>query len=389
MARGGKRGNSEGSIYQRADGRWAASVSVGYGADGKRQRKTLYGATRKEVASKLTALQQNVADGLPPGNDQVTVAHLMTAWLTDVAAPTVRPKTYQSYAFLVKSHIIPALGRERLSKVDARRIQAFLTERQESGLSPRTAQYLRAVLRRAFQQAVKWDWVSRNVVTLTEPPRMEKPESPTFTPAQAHALLSAFSGYRHEALFTVFMGLGLRLGEALGLRWEDVSLTPEGSGGTVTVRFQLQQINGEFRLTAPKSRTSRRTVSLPSFVAKSLLAHRARQEEMIPVWEQVGEQNPWGLVFTNTLGGPLGERNVRRDFYAVLAKAGIARIRLHDLRHLCASLLIAQQVHPRVIMEILGHSQISLTMNTYGHLMPGATQAAANALDDLISGAKE
>lgn len=379
----GKRGHDEGSIYQRADGRWAAAVSLGYTAEGKRERKTIYGKTRKEVAAKLLEMQKAVQAGLPLEKETVTVAQLMDAWLTEVAAPSVRPRTYHSYAQLVRLHIVPALGRERLAKVDAKRVQAFLREKQEAGLSPRTVQYLRAVLRRAFQQAVKWDWIARNVVALTDAPKVEKHEVPAFTPEQAQALLTAFSTHRHEVLFTVVLGLGLRLGEALGLRWQDVSIDEAGTSGTVSIRVQLQRINGEYHLNPPKSKSSRRTISVPAFVARALTKRREEQEHEAQAW-QAGA-NPWGLVFTNVFGGPFYERHVRRDFQTFLRKAGISRMRLHDLRHLCASLLVSQGVHPRTIMEILGHSQISLTMNTYSHVMPGGTKAAAAALDSVLT----
>lgn len=379
----GKRGHDEGSIYERADGRWAASVSLGYGPDGKRQRKTVYGQTRKEVAAKLVELQKSAQSGLPPTNDRATVAQLMESWLTEAAKPTIRPKTYRSYEQLTRVHIVPALGRERVAKVDARRIQAFLREKQDSGLSPRTVQYLRAILRRAFAQAVKWDWVPRNVVALTEPPKQEKGEIPVFTPEQARALLDNFSGHRLGTLFTVQLGLGLRLGEALGLRWEDVALNTAQNGGMVSIKVQLQQLKGVHALVPPKSKTSRRTIGLPAFVARALTERKAVQDEDARYWEP--EANPWGLVFTTYAGKPLGERNVRRDFQALLATAKLSRIRLHDLRHLCASLLLSQGVHPRVIMEILGHSNFSLTMNTYSHVMPANAHAAAQALDGLLN----
>lgn len=383
MAR--KRGHGEGSIYQEGEGgRWVGSVSLGYDADGTRQRKKVYGKTRREVATKLLELQRTVEEGLPVGNDQITVGQLMELWLKEVVAPSVRPKTYRSYDQLVQVHIVPALGKERLAKVDARAVQTFLREKQESGLSVRTVQYLRAVLRRAFASAVRWDMVARNVVTLTDPPKGEQREPRTFTPEQAQALLKAFSGHRFEALFTVTLGLGLRIGEALGLRWSDIVLDPSGAGGTVTVRVQLQKMKGEYQLVPPKSRNSRRTLSLPGFVARALAAHRAQQREAVDVWPEGPDANPWDLAFTNTVGRPLQENNVRRDFYKLLAKAGLERLRLHDLRHLCASLLLSQGTHPRVIMEILGHSQIGITMNLYSHVMPGATKAAADALDGLL-----
>jgi integrase len=380
---GMRRGRDEGSIYQRSDGRWAASVSLGYDEAGKRARKTIYGKTRKEVADKLRALQNAAEQGLPPENNAVTVGQLFDSWLAEAVKPSVRPRTYESYAMMARLHIVPMLGRHKLAKVDTRAVQAFLTARGEAGLSPRTVLYLRMILRRAFGQAVKWGWVARNVVDLTEPPKVERGETPRFSPEQARAMLAAFSTHRLGPLFTLHLGLGLRLGEALGLRWQDVAL-PEGgdTGGTITVRVQLQVIGGAFQLNPPKSASSRRTLALPAFVAAALTKQRDRQRDLAEKWEP--RANAWGLVFTTDGGNPLHERNVRRDFKNLLEKAGIGRVRVHDLRHLCASLLVSQGVHPRVIMGILGHSQISLTMNTYSHLMPGSNRAAAETLDGVL-----
>jgi integrase len=293
-----KRGHEEGTIYERADGRWAAAVSLGYGPDGKRLRKTVYGKTRKEVAAKLVELQKSVQNGQAPTNDAVTVAQLMTAWLVESVKPSVRPRTYRSYEQLTRVHVVPHLGRERVSKVDARKIQAFLRERGEAGLSPRTVQYLRAILRRAFGQAVRWDWVSRNVVALTEPPKAETPAPRAFDQGQAQALLASFRGHRHGNLLTVLLGLGLRLGEALGLRWDDVRLNPEGTGGMVTVTFQLQRVQGAYRLVPPKSRASRRNVAVPAFVAQAFPQEEERHGARAVARAGKFPWNELGLVFT-------------------------------------------------------------------------------------------
>ena len=231
---------------------------------------------------------------------------------------------------------------------------------------------------------MKWDWIGRNVVTLTQAPKTESKPPPSFTQEQAKALLASFHGHSMEGLLTVLLGLGLRLGEVLGLRWEDVQLSEDGTGGTITIQVQLQKIEGEYRLVPPKSKTSRRGISLPPFVAKALVRERERQKEWEVLWTLDGTGNTLGLVFPTQNGTPRGERNVRRDFTVLLEKAGLTQIRMHDLRHLCASLLLSQGVPARVVMEILGHSQISLTMNTYSHVMPGATEAAAKAMQKLF-----
>ena len=377
-----KRGNEEGSIYQRQDGLWVASISLGFDGKGTRVRKTLYGKTRKEVAAKLLELQKAKAEGLPVARRDITLETLLTEYLATVQ-PRLRPKTYASYALLSRSYVVPTLGKTRLADLDARKIESWMRSLLAESLSPHTVGLSRALLRRAVEQAVRWDWVPRNVVDLTSPPRVERRVPPAQSVEQAQAILTAFEGTRFGPLITVVLGLGLRIGEALGLRWEDIEYEAERPV-RLSVRVQLQYVNGQFSLTPPKSARAVRCLHLPSFVADALIQQKRTQDELIPKWEELGCANSLRLVFTNWEGGPLEYQNVRRQCVLTLRRAGIEGVRLHDLRHLCASLLLARNIHPRVVMEILGHSQISLTMNTYSHVLPGIAAGAATAMDELM-----
>ncbi len=378
---GNRRGHGEGSIYQReSDGKWCTSVDLGR-MEGKRRRKVIYGRTRKEVAEKLKVVLREQQQGLPVIVERQTVGQFLERWLEDVARPRLRPKTYHSYAQLVRLHLAPTLGHHQLSKLAPQQVQAMMNAKLASGLSPRTVQYLRAVLRRAIGQALKWGLVSRNVVLLTDPPRVTRPEIATLTPVQARAFLDAVKGARLESLYAVALALGLRQGEALGLRWQDVDF----DGGVLHVRVALQRVRGEpARLVEPKTRQSRRTLPMPAIIVAQLRAHHDRQlTECVtagPAWQ--GEH--WGLVFCTATGTPLDARHVVFYFKRQLRHAGLPDIRFHDLRHSCASLLLAQNVHPRVVMEILGHSTIALTMNTYSHVLPEAQRQAATLMDDLF-----
>ena len=377
-----KRGNEEGSIYQRQDGLWVASVSLGFDGKGTRVRKTLYGKTRKEVATKLLELQKAKSEGLPVARRDITLETLLTEYLATVQ-PRLRPKTYASYALLSRSYVVPILGKTRLADLDARKIESWMRSLLAKSLSPHTVGLSRALLRRAVEQAVRWDWVPRNVVDLTSPPRVERRVPPAQSVEQAQAILTAFGGTRFGPLITVVLGLGLRIGEALGLRWEDIEYEAERPV-RLSVRVQLQYVNNEFQLTPPKSACAVRCLYLPSFVADALIQQKRTQDELIPKWEELGCANTLGLVFTTWEGGPLEYQNVRRQCVLTLKRAGMKGVRLHDLRHLCASLLLARNIHPRIVMEILGHSQISLTMNTYSHVLPGVATVAATAMDELI-----
>ncbi|MBI4491372.1 MAG: site-specific integrase [Chloroflexi bacterium] len=379
----GRRGHGEGSIYQAPDGRWVAVVDQGY-VDGKRKRKVYYGTTRKEAAERLKTALHDQAAGLPLPSERLTVGQFLDQWLKDSAKPSVRPKTFSSYAQLVRIHLGPALGKILLAKLSPQDVQAFMNQKREAGLSPRTVQYLRAVLRRALGQALKWGLVARNVATLVDPPKSKRTEIQPLDATQATRFLEAVRGDRLEALYAVVLAVGLRQGEALGLRWQD----DEGKrlvdleAGTLTVRHALQRIDGKLQLVEPKTEKSRRTLALPAFAIDALRAHRVRQlEERLAAGSLWQEQ---GFVFTTSVGTPLDARNVVRYFQAHLARAGLPHKRFHDLRHSCASLLLAQGEQLRDIMELLGHSQISLTADLYAHVLEASKRRTAARMDALL-----
>ena len=373
-----RRGQNEGSIYKRKDGRWAAVVNLGY-KDGKRWRKSFYGRTRHEVQEKLTQAHHSRQRGLPLPPERQTVESFLQKWLVECVGMSVRPRTYEGYAGHVRLHISPVLGRIRLAALSPQDVQSFLNRKLREGYSPRTVQYMRAVLRRALGHALRWGLVARNVATLVDPPRVERPEVVPFSLEQARVFLNAIKGDRLEAFYSVVLAIGLRRGEALGLRWGDVDL----DAGILTVRGSLQRIDGRLQLFAPKTSRSRRTIALPQTAVAALRRHRVQQLQ-----ERLFAGSRWqdtSFVFTTLTGTPFDPRNVYRHFQRALKRAGLPSKRIHDLRHTCASFLLAQDVHPRVVMEILGHSQIGLTMNTYSHVIPALQREAAEQMDALLA----
>jgi integrase len=372
---GRKRGNNEGSIYQRGDGRWCAAVTL---PDGK--RKYLYGKTRQEVSRALARALSDVQAGTPVPVGRQTVAQFLDLWLRDVVATRNRPRTYESYASLVRVHLVPGLGKHQLSQLSTQHVQTFLNDKAASGLSPRTVQYLRAVLRIALNQARKWKLVTHNVAADAEPPRQRRREVAALSRDEARRILTAFAGDAMEALVLVSLSLGLRQGEALGLRWQDIDL----DAGRLRVRHQVQKHGGEWRFVEPKSKKSRRTITLPAFVVDSLRAHRTAQVEqrlsLGPLWSD------HDLVFPSAVGTPQDGHNVLHRFQARLAAAGLPKMRWHDLRHGTASILLAEGVPMRVIMEILGHSQIGTTANLYAHVAPEVVRDAADRMHAALTG---
>lgn len=326
--------------------------------------------------------------GLPVHGEQETVDQFLDRWLRDSVARSVRPKTHASYADLVRLHISPAIGRVKLHRLEPRHVEELMRDRLEAGLSPRTVQYIRAVLRRALGQAMRWGLLSRNVAALVDGPRVPKRELRPLTPTEVREFLEQVRGDRLEALFVLALSTGLRQGELLGLRWSDVDL----DGGTLRVSKALQRVAGTLQFVEPKSRSSHRVLALPAAAQAALRTHRVRQAE-----ERLASGALWGgedarwldadLVFTTAMGTAIDARNLTRAFHRQLEEAGLPSIRFHDLRHSHASMLLAQGVHPRVMMETLGHSNISVTMDIYAHVMPEAKRDVADRVDLLLRGA--
>jgi integrase len=277
-------------------------------------------------------------------------------------------------------HIIPELGRTRLEQLTPAHVQHLLNEKTRSGLSPRSVAHIRAVLRNALNQALRWGLVTRNVAALAEPPHQPRVLVNPLTAEQARTLLETCQEDDFGPLFAAALSTGMRQGELLALRWEDIDF----DRNTVSVRRALQRVDGKLTFVEPKSESSRRTITVPSIAMAAFRAQRTRQREQRLLagssWED------WGLVFTSSKGTPLDGSNVTKRLQKLLAQAGLPRQRFHDLRHGCASLLLAAGVPPRTIMGMLGHSQISLTLNVYSHLSPSLERDAADALDRVLTG---
>ena len=375
-----RRGHNEGSIFQRKDGRWVGVVDFGWEM-GKRKRKYIYGRTRAEIQERFTSALRSRQQDVEPVGERETVGRFLDRWLQDRVRATVRPRTFQSYSYLVEKHLGPGLGHIRLAKLGPADVQRFLNVKLSEGLKPRTVQYIHAVLRRAVGQALRWGLVTRNSATLVDSPRVRRAEVQALTAKQTGKLLEQIKGDRLEALFSVAVAIGLRQGEALALQWEDVDL----KHGTLRVRYTLQRLGKTVELVEPKSDRGKRSIALPAISVAALRSHRLRQRK-----ERLLAGSSWrksDFVFTSTIGTPLESRNVTKRLQKILVDAKLPRLRFHDLRHTAASLLLAQGVHPRVVMEILGHSQIKLTMDTYSHVVPSLQRDAAAKIDALLGSA--
>lgn len=372
-----KRNAGEGSIFQRSDGRWCAQLDLGW-EGGKRRRKYVYGATAQEVQDQLLKARVDRAAGLPVVVERQSLSGFLQDWLENSVKPSVRPLTHEQYRQHVKLYLAPLLGQHRLAKLALQHVRAFLKKKLADGLSPRTVQLSLVILRRALGQAVKDGLVVRNVAGLVDAPRWKRPEVKPWGPTEAAKFLETIKGEPLEAAYLAALSLGLRRGEVLGLRWSDVDFEAK----TITIAQALARVGGKLHFIEPKTRQSRRRLPLHDGLVAALREHRRRQIEARlatgPRWHDRG------LVFTTGIGTPLEPRALNEDFEGLVAKAALRRVRLHDLRHACASFLLAQGIHPRVVMELLGHSQISLTMDTYSHVMPDAMRQAVVSIEALL-----
>ncbi len=399
------RANGEGSIFPYRNG-FAAYVWVTTPA-GRRTRKYVYGKTREIVHAKWVELTQAAARG-PVASRIPKLGAYLTEWLNDVIEPNSAPATTANYSMFVRLYIVPGLGEKRLDKLNVRDVQKWLNglrlacqccaqgkdaardrakccakgeccHQTPSDWTVRTAW---TVLRSAVGNAVRDELVSRNVAELARLPMPRPKKSKPWSVEEARKFLESASGGGDSlyAAYVLILVLGLRRGEVLGLRWEDIDLDL----AELHVNWQLQRVGGMLLHRETKTTASEAVLPLPPICITALREWQARQR----TW-QTAAGSAWqgtGFVVTTRLGMPLEPRNFHRDFKKRSAKAGVPAIPVHTTRKTCASLLVALDVHPRVAMQVLRHSQIAVTMNVYSEASSDATRTALQRLGSKLEG---
>ena len=293
--------------------------------------------------------------------------------------PSLRPKTHVGYEVLIRRHALPSLGRHRLARLQPQYLQELYRDRLAAGAAPMTVRHLHALLHRALKDALRWGLVVRNVADLVDPPRAPRPDLRTLSQDEARRLIDSAPGDRFEALYVLALTSGMRQGELLALRWRDLNL----DRGSLRILGSLQRTENGLAILEPKTAGSRRQVALTSEAVSALRRHRVAQAE-----ERLGMGIHWednDLVFANEVGRPIEVRNLmRRSFLPLLERAGLPRIRFHDLRHTAATLLLQQGAHPKLVAEMLGHSRIGTTLDLYSHVTPTMHRQAAAMMDALL-----
>ncbi|MFC8011041.1 tyrosine-type recombinase/integrase [Streptomyces cinereoruber] len=367
--------NGAGTITQRKDGRFQAAVYV-LQPDGTRARKFAYGKTWAECDAKRRVLLEKADNGIPVPTRSAKLSEWLPYWLDNVVQPRRKLSTYDKYEAHVRLYLVPMIGSKRLESLSVADVRRFLVQ-LEKRTTAATAKESHRVLRTALTAACREELITRNVATLVEPPRSKARE---LSPWSLDETLDFLAAARRDSLYAAFVlaiAMGLRRGELIGLRWADVDLDRR----VLYVRQQIQRRRGVLYDDDPKGRR-RRAVPLPAMCIAPLRWQRMRQNDQRA---RAGEEWKGGdYVFTTRTGSPVEPRNVYRSFTRVAASAGLRVIRLHDARHGCATLLTAAGVAPRVVMEILGHSQISITMDVYTHVVQDTQREAISRMDRLL-----
>ena len=370
-----------GQIISRGKNVWLVRIYLGRDETGKRiyLNKTIHGPRKAAQAWLNQRLTERDA-GIAVKPAQQTLNEYLDRWLETAVKPKVRPKTWMGYRSLLHNHIRPALGARPLAKIKPLEVQQAFQDMIDRGLSARTIEYTRMVLRQAFKQAIQWRLLTFNPCDGVQIPRRQRREMQALSPEQARRFLVVARGTRYGMLFELAITTGLRPSEYLALKWEDIDF----ERGTLSVVRSLDAMpGGGYRLEETKTRNSRRVVKLLPGVLRALLEHRQAQQRLR---EEAGERwNEQGFVFTNAEGGPLDGHNLSsRHLRRILKEAGLPQIRLYDLRHTAATLALSAGVPVKVVSEMLGHSSVALTLDVYSHVLPHMQEDAARRMAALL-----
>ncbi len=368
-----KRGQGEGSVFKRKDGLWVAQITIETG-----RQKSKYFHSQKEARDWLKLTQTQIDNGLNLSAANVDFATFLNKWY-DAHKLSIRLNTSINYRRMLDHHIIPAMGKMKLKDIRPDHIQGFYTAEMKAGTSKAVIGIIHSVLHIAFGQAMKWGLIGRNPVEAVIKPKNKSKEIKPLDENQARAFLSIVSSTRYDAIFWMAITTGLRQGELLGLRWSDLDWRSK----QIQVQRQIQRVPKEgLVFSEPKSKSGKRTIVLSDEMIEKLHKHIDIQDMERSIAGNRWKEND--LIFSSSIGTSIDRRNLFEEFKGFLKKVGLPNIRFHDLRHTAATLMLKQGVHPKIAQERLGHSNISITLNTYSHVLPSMQEEMANKLDELL-----
>ena len=376
----------QGSIRERTKGRWEIRIELGRGPDGKRKRIIVqFKGNKTEANKKLRELLTAQDHGLSlETSKKAPLGVFLERWLSDYAETNTGPRTVQGYREKINGYVIPHLGSVPLVKLTPQHVQSLYAEMLGRGLSPRTVLHAHRILREALSHGLKWGLLVRNVCDAVDPPKPRRKEMTALDYSEIQRFLDVASGSPYGPLFFLDVYTGLRRGELLGLRWRAIHL----AAGTLSVTETIQRVTGRGLMSLePKTDRSRRLVSIPPIAVAVLRGLKVKQRE-----EREAVNREWSeseYVFSHWDGRPFHPDTVSHTFAALVQKAGIPHVRLHDLRHSHATLMMADGINPKIVSERLGHSSVAITLDIYSHVLPGIQEEAALKFEEGLRKAAE
>lgn len=354
---------------------WGAVLDIGPDpVTGKRRQRRLSAPTKRELEALIQQTRTEVQKGTHVEPSKQTVREYLESWLAAIET-TIRPASFLRYSDIIRKRALPELGGLRLVALTPARVQRYYSDLLKGGLSPTTVQMHHNILHRALDQAVKWRILPHNPCDSVDVPQANNPEMQTWNGEQVRAFLTGVADHRWAALWRLALLTGMRRGELLALRWSDLDLDK----GTLAVRRTLTRGADGFGYNDPKSRAGRRSIALPASCVASLRRHRAGQTQRR--WLAGPDWHDTDLVFDRGTGEGIAPNTLRTTFARLCASLGLPAIRFHDLRHTAATLSLSEGIHPKVVQETLGHSDISMTLNRYSHVSMTMQREAADRLD--------
>jgi integrase len=376
-----RRPNGGGTITKRSDGRYQGAAYV-TDTDGNRVRKYVYGRTWDEANEKLGKLQDQERNGVPVPSRSWSVGEWLAYWLEHIVKPEREHNTYVKYESKVRLYLVPQLGKKAMIRLTPAQIRTFMAKLKADGVGAAARFEVLRVLRNALNRAMREELVTRNVALLVDMPKVSKGEARPWNAQEAVAFLRASRAHRLYAACVLVLVLGLRRSEVLGLRWQDIDF----DRGQFTPVKQVQRVKGiGLVLKDLKTESSHAVLPLPEFCARALRERQELQDLERRIvgdgWAQKPEQD---LVFSSERGGPIDPMGFSRSFERLVKRAGVRRITVRLARHTCGTLLAFLKVHPKVAQAILRHSQISMTMDVYTHVVGDGEREAVALLAELL-----
>jgi integrase len=370
-----------GQIIKRGNS-WRVIVFLGRDEKGKRRYDTqTVKGLKSDAQQRLNEMLRDTDLGLLGDARKQTLNEYLDNWLETIAKPRLQHRTFEDYESLMRRYVREPLGNFKLSNLKSVHIQKLYAQMQTAGLSARVVKYTHAVLRSALQHAVKVNMLPRNEAQLVQLPKQTRKEMDVLNQREVAAFLDALQGERLATMFSFALATGCRPEEYLAIQWKDIDFEK----GRAIIRRALitHRKGGGWHFSEPKTKQSRRTIPLPASTIRELRTHRIQQLEA--KLKLGADWNDYDLVFASEVGTPLNPPNITRAFKKALGRAGIrTSIRLYDLRHTTATLLLQAGVNPKVVSERLGHSTIVLTLDVYSHVLPSMQQDATAQLERMI-----